>query len=279
MPINQLTYEGFGFLAGGFSPSNIDGLLLWVNADAANVNTGSPNDLDAVDVLENLGTGATNATQTDSARRPIWNSTGFGTKSKPYLKFQNIYYLTLGTEYSKLEQHTVFYVFELDADGIQQAIIAEKSSVLNDSESTGITKTVRTDDKLFYSFGVTGSTHSSGESATLLASTPYINVETYTTGDTFTVDTVNGAVASRTPFFSTNPATSIGGTKSNLNIGRLGDATQGDYLNGKVAEVLIYDSPLTSAQIQSVDDYLTTKYFGIPVGAFSNAFSNAFNIT
>tara|TARA_R110002074_G_scaffold177747_1_gene341291 strand:- start:857 stop:2332 length:1476 start_codon:yes stop_codon:yes gene_type:complete len=45
MPINQLTDDGFGFLAGSsgatpsFAPSDIAGLKLWLDADAANVNT------------------------------------------------------------------------------------------------------------------------------------------------------------------------------------------------------------------------------------------------
>ena len=59
----------------------------------------------------NKGTGTRNATQSTAINQPIYKSSGFGTNSKPYLTFDGTNsFLSLGTEYSKIPEHTLFTV-------------------------------------------------------------------------------------------------------------------------------------------------------------------------
>ena len=54
-------------------------------------------------------------------------------------------------------------------------------------------------------------------------------------------------------------ATSIGGQAYEMRVGQWG--TDGYYpLDGKVSEILIYNTVLTTSEVESVNDYLNTKY-------------------
>lgn len=245
--------------APAFSPSDIAGLKLWVNADAANVNAGSPTNLDAVSLLDNLGDGATNATQATAVNQPIWNSSGFGTNSKPYLDFDGVNsYLTLGdVEYSKLANHTVFYVLSIDVSQTQSPYGEFNSD--GQTYSGGITLQTWLSGTLkhrhLWGDGVNGSNTNSN--ASMVINTPYIGAEKYVNGDDFISDRLNGVALTATKVSSA--ATSIAGDKFNLSIGRLGDFA-GSYFNGKFSEMLIYDAVLTPSEIESVETYLNAKY-------------------
>lgn len=59
---------------GGFLPSDITGLKLWLDADAANINAGSPANLDSVSTWIDKSTATNNATQGTAINQPIWLS-------------------------------------------------------------------------------------------------------------------------------------------------------------------------------------------------------------
>ena len=76
---------------GGFSPADITGLKLWLDADAANVNAGSPTNLDAVSTWVDKSTAANNLTQATAINQPTWLS------SIPSLDFDGINDLLLSS--------------------------------------------------------------------------------------------------------------------------------------------------------------------------------------
>ena len=71
---------------GAFAPSDIAGLKLWLDADAANVNTGSPTNLDSVSTWVDKSTAANNATQSTATNQPRWNISG-GSNGTSFIDF------------------------------------------------------------------------------------------------------------------------------------------------------------------------------------------------
>jgi len=211
-----------------------------------------------VSKVTNLGDGATSATQGTALNQPVWHSSGFGTNSTPYLDFDGANsFLTLGTEYSKLSNHTVFYILSIDVSQTQSPYGEFNSG--GQTYSGGITLQTWLSGTLkhrhLWGDGVNGSNTTSN--ASMVINTPYIGVEKYVNGDDFISDRLNGVALTATKVSSA--ATSIAGDKFNLSIGRLGDFA-GSYFNGKFSEMLIYDAVLTPSEIESVETYLNAKY-------------------
>ena len=210
----------------------------------------------------NKGTGTLNGTQSTAIAQPIWKSSGFGTNSKPYLVFDgDDDFLTLGTEYSKLPNHTVFAVYQIDAtinSSTRQTVIGDLNT--GGQTATGSIAVVFRDGSFETSFGETeDATRITQRQATIdtVSSTTYITTLKYTSGDSLQTVLRNNSTLSLPTVLGT--ATSIGGTAYEMRVGQWGE---GGFwpLDGKVAEILIYSAALTASEVESVNDYLNTKY-------------------
>lgn len=233
----------------------------------------------------NKGTELRNATQSTAINQPIWKSSGFGTNSKPYLTFDGTNsFLSLGTEYSKIPEHTLFTVHirgnNLDDS---QAIIADGSGTGAGSPSIADTSIVhryrnKQIDTIYGNspandYRITR-TQQTFESTTDV----YISMDSKENAVALNTIKVNGTTYSVSDVVGT--ATIIAGTPTATSIGKWGAESYG-YFDGDIAEILLYNSVLTSGEITQVETYLNTKYaaYSPSIGAFSSAFSSAFNIT
>ena len=207
-------------------------------------------------------TATNNATQSTAIAQPIYKSSGFGTNSKPYLVFDgDDDFLTLGTEYSKLPNHTVFAVYQIDAtinSSTRQAVIGDLNT--GGQAATGSIAVVFRDGLFETSFGETeDATRSTQRQTTIdtVSGTTYITTLKYTSGDSLQTVLRNNSTLSLPDVLGT--ATSIGGTAYEMRVGQWGE---GGFwsLDGKVAEILIYSTALTASEVESVNDYLNTKY-------------------
>ena len=86
LPCQPLVSGGAAPPPPAFSPSDIDGLRLWLNSDAANVNAGSPTNLDDVATWIDKSTATNNATQVTAINQPVWNSSG-GSNGTSFIDF------------------------------------------------------------------------------------------------------------------------------------------------------------------------------------------------
>lgn len=240
-----------------FVPTDLSGLIYWVDAnDTTTINTGTPVDMDQVNSLSDLSVSGYTATQVTSTRQPLWRSSGFGSNSKAYLDFDGVDdYLYLGTQIGKQSEYTVFAVFDHDTNN--------SICVIGDLRSSGVSTSssmhMRVEGGVFrnqFSDGANTSFINSTEAAVF--NTPYIFESKYTTGNIVTEMIANGTALTENQIGG-SPASSIGGTSFGMSIGRLGDFN-GRYLNGKVAEIIYYNRPLSVSESTQVRNYLNNKY-------------------
>ena len=241
-----------------FSPSMIAGLQLWLAADdLSTINAGSPVDGVQVNTWGNKGPGINDAVQASSTNQPIWRDSGFGVNSTPYLDFDGVNdYLMLLTLYSKPAEYTAYAVFEHDTNN-SVAILADLRS---NGDSFSASVNIRVEGGVFRNqFGDASNNVSFINSTeTFSFNTPYTVESKYITGNQVTEMWSNG-VGLTENLIGASPASSIGGTPRGMSVGRLGDFN-GRYLNGKVAEILLYDVPLVSDDQDSIRQYLRNKY-------------------
>ncbi len=222
------------------------------------INGGSPSNNDPIDTWGNLGTGITNATGSGTSR-PLYKSSGFGSNNTAYLEFDGADdYLTLGTTYSKLPERTVFSIAEFNGALVQQSVIIENQ--IGVSKEAGIFQGVRSTN-----FEVTvgdGTDFSRcqdiGAAGVVTTNTPYLFSDSYTPGDDRPKMYLNGTRLTE-DIKSGSGITAIAGDKKELTIGRFGGFS-GWFLDGKVAEILVYDTTLTDEQILAIHTELLSKY-------------------
>ena len=203
----------------------------------------------------NKGTGTLNGTQSTAIAQPIYKSSGFGTNSKPYLTFDGDNdFFTLGTEYSKLPNHTIFVVCEI-------ASTTDRLGISGDINAGGQTPSVgslfefnSSNLRAFYGDGSSLTTTQSSE--TFATGTNYIVSTNFSSGTVGEILRSNGSDLTET---ITGTADTISGTKSNFSIGRWGDL-DGLYFNGKIAEYLLFSVSLSVTDTERIETYLNTKY-------------------
>ena len=215
----------------------------------------------------NKGTGTLNGTQSTAIAQPIWKSSGFGTNSKPYLTFDgDNNFFTLEKEYSKLPNHTIFVVCEIDST-------ADRLGISGDINSGGQTPSVgslfefnSSNLRAFYGDG--SSLTNTQSSETFATGTNYIVSTNFSSGTVGEILRSNGSDLTET---ITGTADTISGTKSNFSIGRWGDI-DGLYFNGKIAEYLLFSVSLSVTDTERIETYLNTKYAAYsPPGVFMTA--------
>jgi len=259
MLVNRLnnTLQCQPLVSGGgappFSPSVLNPLL-WLDAGVGA----------SASSWTNRGSGATDATQGTAINQPTYNSSGFGTNSKPYLVFDGSNdFMDLGTEYSKLTEHTLFTVHirgnNLDDN---QAIIADVSATGAGSPSIAGTSIVhRYRNKQIDT--VYGNSPASNYRITRTQQTfesttdVYISMDSKENAVALNTIKVNGTTYSVSDVIGTG--TTIAGAPTETSIGKWGGESYG-YFDGKIAEILIFDSVLSTDDIASMETYLNTKY-------------------
>jgi len=238
----------------GFSPSDLNPLL-WLDAGVGVTETAG-----ATSAWANQGSGATDATQGTALNQPTYNASGFGANSKPYLDFDGTNsYLTLGSvDYSKLTQHSVFSVFEADSVSGGRTIISDNNNA-NSAPTYGLSQAIPGDSTIENTYGDEGlaTFRVVRSTETVTTATEYILNHTYASGDTLTSIRLNGVGLTESSIAGTG--TTIAGTKYNMSIGRRGDFNN-FYFDGKIAEILIFNSVLSTDDIASMETYLSSKY-------------------
>ena len=203
----------------------------------------------------NKGEGTRNATQPTAINQPTWKSSGFGTNSKPYLTFDGDNdFFTLEKEYSKLPNHTIFVVCEIDST-------ADRLGISGDINSGGQTPSVgslfefnSSNLRAFYGDG--SSLTNTQSSETFATGTNYIVSTNFSSGTVGEILRSNGSDLTET---ITGTADTISGDKSNFSIGRWGDLDS-LYFNGKIAEYLLFSVSLSVTDTERIETYLNTKY-------------------
>jgi len=105
-----------------FSPADIAGLKLWLDSDAANINAGSPTNLDAVSTWIDKSTSTNDFSQGTALSQPIWKSSGFGVNSKPYLEFDGTSDFLAHTPSSELQNTDFSLIVVANVNGVGQSI-------------------------------------------------------------------------------------------------------------------------------------------------------------
>jgi hypothetical protein len=248
-------------------PDQLPSLKCWLDADSAYITK------DGSDFVSDWDdrAGLSDFAQATAARQPTWYAGSAAThsiNSKPVVWFDgdngtsaNRDFMTRASHLNLFNDYTMFFVGRLDATSTSANKI-----IVSDGSSNG--------QSYQYSFhlnrGVTPSGYGIGH-ANANAYEQY-NIGSNQTGvSLLAVQRIGGRVAaykmrrngeglrlisSVTGTLTFTPAESAVGTTS---IGREGSSDSG-YLNGDMAELIIYDTALTADQIIGVERYLATKY-------------------
>ena len=212
----------------------------------------------------NKGTETRNATQSTAINQPIYKSSGFGTNSKPYLTFDGTNsFLSLGTEYSKIPEHTLFTVH------IRGNNLDDSQAIIADGAATGAGSPNITNTSIVHRYRnkqidtVYGSSSANNYRITRTQQTfesttdVYISMDSKENAVALNTIKVNGTTYSVNDV--TGTGTTIEGTPTATSIGKWGDESYG-YFDGDIAEILLYNSVLTASEIESVETYLNAKY-------------------
>lgn len=216
------------FMAGRpFSPTDISGLLVWLKADALSLNDG-----DAVSSWTDSSGNGTHATQGTALLRPVFKTSILN--SLPILRFNGSQYLQTGT-FSGGQPATFFAVPKFSGspqfafDGVGAS---NRNAMWSNSGSRALyAGSILNGSSATANFEVWSAIFNS------TSSTLWVNGTSDATGDIGTQNLTNGLV-----------------------VGAAGDPVGGGGLNGDLAEVIIYNSALSSTNRQLVEDYLGAKY-------------------
>ena len=228
-------------------------------SDSSTVNLGSPVNNDPVDTWLDKSLSNNNASQSTPANQPVYKSSGFGVNSLPYIEFDGASeFMNLGKRISKMSNHTAIIVFETDNTTSSQTGLSDlKNTATAGTSSIQLASFSSTDDRLVSNFG-DGTNNSQSKGSTVLSpSTPYIHTNTYTDGDTELAMYLNGVAETVTPIATAS--SEISGTAYGMAIGRAGEFS-GNYFNGKIAEIKIWNRVLSASELTTEHDALKTKY-------------------
>lgn len=240
-----------------FQPSDLTGLKLWLKADAI---TGL-NDGDSVTTWNDSSGLSNNAAQGTAANKPVYKTNI--RNGNPVVRFDGSNDFLLTPSIS-IGTFTAFAVFKATTSSpvYEQGISTGSASGFH--LWTGIT-TMRVNKSTVAS----AKNHSGG--ATWATDGAWrMTSQTYNgTHATFLL-WVNGSAATTSDVTIANPGTAA--INSPIYLGMRGGAT--NALNGDLAEIILYDSSLSTANRQSVEAYLNQKYFSnVTAEVLSGTFS------
>lgn len=248
---------GFGFgnvrwsgLRGGFNPL-MTNPVLYLNADS-----GVTHSSGKVSQWSNLGSGTQNAVQVVGGNQPVFNASGFNDTGRAYIDTNGTaHFLDLGTEYSKLLEHTVITVWE--ADALNGTILYDRN--VNNAASASIRHAITTKFRVGYGDDVSFRTWDSPNNA--IINTSYIMFDTKTNNVAQNIMEINGV--GQNPLTNAGGGTAINiiGTPRSLSIGRNGNSDSG-YFNGKIAAIYIANRVVSTEEKTLLTNYFKT-YYGI----------------
>jgi len=222
------------------------GLREWLEADVGVQTSGTS----VTNWLDQSGNG-NHAMQTSAANQPTYLATGFGAANKPSVHFDGLNdFLDAGSGLNITGSGlTIFTLMRLTANANGPGIAGNQGS-----GGTGYLLEEGTDDRFKFFAGIGVQTADNvtgswvGKPLLMTGFKDASNVTLYTNG-------VQAATASS--------STSISSSSDNFLIGH--NALASGFLNGDIAEILIYDRALTAQERENVTAYFDGKYsLGIP---------------
>lgn len=212
--------------AAAFTPLSVAGCVLWLDAGEISLADGT-----VVDTWPDKSSAARNATATSTLRPTFYTNIVNG---RPVVRFVGVRRMTLATEFYPAGWTVLTVMRKLS------------SSVI----LCGLTATAMSPGFPYAHFHHTGNAYVAnrlGYKASAYAGTAW-NVETST---------------SDLAMWRNGPSVTLGAfsdvADSTANFGSIG-ARSGESTNGDIAEVIAYDSVLSIADRQAVEDYLGSKY-------------------
>jgi len=232
----------FGFnrnTLGGFLPSDIANLQLWM--DATDSSTITKDGSGFISQWEDKSANSYLFTQATGSKQPQSIANGFGTQNKPYVKFVSANNMTLPTNANiELGVMTMFFALRVDAYGAAGGVV---DKWLNDTGYSVDTQGLAIKKPRIKA----GTTNIASLVSTEL--TPALIAVKINGANSFIE--VNGTRTTGT--LNTTP-TSV----DSLFLG--GDGVSTLYNSWSLAEYVMYKSALTDAQVTQVSNYLNSKY-------------------
>lgn len=226
--------RAMGAPTAAFSPADVAGLLLWLKADAITAVDGDP-----IATWPDSSGFAKDATQATAAKRPLYKATGVN--GKPAVWFDGTDDWLGSAQECNTKPTTVLAVVSVDD-------LARYNTILGASTNALQHRVDQTDGKQTVNVqGVVGiATSTTG----LAALTPTVVTFTYGAAGAWAFYKNGTADGSGT----NDQAFASGSTVIGANNGLA------EFLKGHCAEVLKYDSVLSTADRQAVEDHLRTKW-------------------
>ena len=225
-----------------FSPANISGLSLWLKADAGVTTSGS----NVTAWADQSGNGQ-NATAAGSYR-PTFVSTDAQFNNKPSILFDGVgnSFVIPSINFNINTNNSIFVAFRV-SDGETGTFLTQGGA---GNYFIGIT-----DNALNIS-----NSNTAGIIAAGLASDNTKNIVSATNNNySFTLYQNGSQVGDTTvynEFINDGTEMLIGGDTSTVNSGQ----ADSYWLNGKIAEIIVYNRAVTTPERQQVEAYLNTKY-------------------
>jgi len=222
-----------------FLPSQISGLRLWLKADALVLNDG-----DAVGTWVDQSGNANDATQATAANKPTYKA-GI-VNGKPVVRFDGSNdYLALPNFVSTFIAGEIFIVVKIDND---PPTLDSQTGLWTFGSDIQNTHYPYTDGIIYDQFG-TATRKATSDPAIALTSFRIYNVASQSGEWTSRINGVQHyTTATNTASFTTAPILGAGVGGSNY------------FLDGDVAEVILYSSVLSSGNRGLVEGYLNSKY-------------------
>ncbi len=261
--VAALVFVGLMATSVSAGPADVDGLVLWLDADANHVTKGADNRVSAwVDVTDTVNNATPdNVAQSDPTRRPLWVDKAIN--DRPALQFDGDDFLnnTVSNLVAAGSARIVFLVGRLDDRSTGATVFAFRRSTSAEKPLFGVNLYAGGDPPsvfLVYTDGSHGNRNTPiAEPGIALEALrrPFISTHRSTGSDqTIAVD-LNGV-----PLKISNAATvSAEGGLDGFTIGDSENLPDTGW-HGLIAEVLVFDRELKAAERKQVGLYLAKKY-------------------
>jgi len=238
---------------GEFTPKSIAGCVLWLDAADASTISLNGSKVSQWDDKSDSGFDAVQATEAD---QPDYNATGMNGKGTIDFVAADTEFLSCGDNvvYSNTNGMSVFVVVDHTDDGANQMIVTKYDAANNKRE--WYLATTFADTKSNFSTQLANGTFDPDEVATIAAYAPTVPTifSSIWVPDVSTDIYANGGSKSS----AVDAAPTMTDTDEPIYVGKQGPAN--NYMNGKIAEIIIYNTALSDAARQAVETYLSNKW-------------------
>lgn len=235
----DLLGNNLGAGAVGHDPNSIAGLQVWLCADSLNLNDGQQ-----VKTWEDSSNFNHPVTQEDLNKRPVFKKNAVN--GQPAVRFDGND-LLLTTADFELDDFTLYVVFKDDAN------IRNSERLVDHNRSTG-----------FWA-GRSASGGSQWGAGVLQPTSPYGIFGTFTNGNVHTLTSMRAGTLHTLYRNGTQLATqSVSNATTALAKiaigGKVEGTTPGEWMNGDIAEVLVYNRALSTPEREKLDEHFRVKY-------------------